>query len=223
MHENLKKEIKEYLVNTYHSQTIILHGSRASNNYREHSDWDLFVFVKEDGEGTKIERDIYNEQALDITIVNYPDVSDAILEKLVAVAHSIEVLYDTEAGTGNKLVEDAVEKRAKGITLSPKEKESIVIEMYKDVNNLNDLQENDGVFFFRLGRDFFRNALNGWFRVIRNEYSLPPYLSLPYIKERDPEYYSLLEILWSKKSNKEKVDAAKLIFQKIEDSFKKVK
>ena len=94
--------------------------------------------------------------------------------------------------------------------------------MYKDINNLNDLQENDGVFFFRLGRDFFRNALNGWFRVIRDEYSLPPYLSIPYIKEQDPEYYACLEVLWSHKSNKEKVDAAKAIFQKIENTFKNV-
>ncbi|MCB9805838.1 nucleotidyltransferase domain-containing protein [Candidatus Nomurabacteria bacterium] len=221
MHEELKKEITEYLKNKYRPETIILHGSRASDNYREHSDWDLFVFVKEDEEGLKTERDLYKAQAMDITLVNFPKVSQNIIEKLIAVAHSIEVLYDTEE-VGSKLINDAKKERSKGIRLSKEEKERIVIEMYKDINNLNDLQENDGVFFFRLGRDFFRNALNGWFRVIRDEYSLPPYLSIPYIKEQDPEYYACLEVLWSHKSNKEKVDAAKAIFQKIENTFKNV-
>jgi hypothetical protein len=150
-------------------------------------------------------------------LVNYPDVSETILKKLVAVAHSMEVLYDAKESVGKKLVEDAKETRSQGVTLSKKEKELILIEMYKDINNLNDLQDNDGVFFFRLGRDFFRNALNGWFRVMRDEYSLPPYLSIPYIKENDPEYYSLLEVLWSQKSNKEKVRAAQLIFERMKE------
>jgi predicted nucleotidyltransferase len=217
MNKDLKKEITQYLIDKYHPEVIILHGSRASDNYREHSDWDLFLFIEGEGSDTKIERDIYLEQAMDITIVNYPHISTTIIEKLVAVAHSMEVLLDTTNCAGSQLVSDAKIKRSKGVRLSTKEKEIIMIEMYKDINNLQDLQENDGVFFFRLGRDFFRNALNGWFRVIRDEYSLPPYLSIPYIKEHDSEYYSLLEVLWSHKSNKEKVAAAKQIFEKIKN------
>ena len=218
MHENLKKEIKEYLVNKYQPQAIILHGSRASDNYRPRSDWDLFVFVKEDGQNKKEAHEVYKEQALDVTLVSYPDISDAVLDKLVAVAHSIETLYEAEDSIGKKLVTEAEEKRSKGYTHSIEEKELMILDMYKDINNLTDLQENEGVFFFRLGRDFFRNALNGWFRVIRNEYSLPPYLSIPYIKKNDLEYYALLEVLWSDKSNKEKADSAKLIFKKIKES-----
>jgi len=218
MHETLKKEIKEYLVNKYQPQAIILHGSRASDNYRPNSDWDFFVFVKEGEQNKKEACEIYNEQALDVVFVNYPNISEMFLNKLVAVSHSIETLYEIEEGVGEKIVKKAKETRAKGITLSKEEKELIIFTIYKSVNNLTDLQENDAVFFFRLGRDFFRQVLNGWFRVIKNEYSLPPYLSIPYIQKNDPEYYSLLEVLWSTKSNKEKVDAAKLIFQKIKNS-----
>jgi predicted nucleotidyltransferase len=217
MHETLKQEIKEYLIEKYQPEVIILHGSRASENYKPHSDWDLFVFVKQDNQSRKLSREVYKENALDVILVGYPDIGEDTLEKLVAVSHSIENLYEKEIGSGDILVEEALEKRSQGNFLSKEEKDLIVFDMFKYVNRLVDTQNDDAVFFHRLGRDFFPQALNSWFRVLSNEYSLPPYLAIPYIQEQDMKYYNLLEVLWSRGSNKDKVEAAQQIFKRIRE------
>lgn len=217
MHETLKKEIKNYLIEKYQPKIIILHGSRASENYKPHSDWDIFVFIESDDQSRELAREIYKNNALDLILVSYPNLGEGTLSKLVAVSHSIENLYEEERGLGDNLIKKALEVRSLGNFLSKEDRDLIIFDMFKYVNRLVDTEEDDSVFFHRLGRDFFPTALNAWFRIIKNKYSLPPYLAIPYIKKHDIEYYGLLEVLWSKKNNREKIKAAQVIF----DTLKK--
>ena len=44
----MKEKLVEYLKEKYNPVAIVLHGSRANGNAREHSDWDFVVFTTSD-------------------------------------------------------------------------------------------------------------------------------------------------------------------------------
>jgi predicted nucleotidyltransferase len=45
MHEEILKKVKEAVLKLEPSAEIILYGSRARDDYREHSDWDFLILL----------------------------------------------------------------------------------------------------------------------------------------------------------------------------------
>lgn len=210
----MEKEITDYLVKKFNPVTIILHGSRASSFAKPHSDWDIYVFVDQEITGREFIGEIFMDQNLDAGLIKYPVDDEIIKQKLVAISHAAKVIYDT-GSCGQKLIARAKEIREKGVNLTKKEIENKKLFMTRSVDRLRDAVNDDAFFFFRLGSDFIRSALNNWFTILHNEYSVPIYMSLPRIKKDDPEYYAALEKLWSKENNQIKLEAVEYIFTRL--------
>lgn len=210
----MEKEITDHLVKKFNSVAIILHGSRASEFAKPHSDWDIYIFVNQDIEGREFAGERFMDQSLDVSLIKFPVDDQVIKDKLVAVSHSAKVVFDPE-GQGERMLQQAREIRSLGINLTQKEKDNRKLFMTRCVDRLRDSVENDAFFFFRLGTDFMRIALNNWFTILHNEYSIPVYMSLPRIKKDDPEYYQALEKLWSKETNSVKLEAVEYIFSRL--------
>ena len=209
----MEKEITDYLVKKYNPIAMILHGSRASEFAKPHSDWDIYVFVDQEVTGREFIGETYLGQNIDAGLIQYPVTDEIIKQKMIAISHAAKVIYDTD-GRGEEMVKRAKEIREKGPNLSEKEINNKMLFMGRCMDRLRDSVNNDAFFFFRLGSDFIRIVLNNWFSILHNEYSVPVYMSLPRIQKDDPEYYKAVEVLWSKQDNESKLRAAEYIYSR---------
>lgn len=218
MFESMESEITSYLQNKYKAQSIILHGSRALGIHRKNSDWDILVLVEENISGKRNIREMFKGQHIDAFLLSYP-IENANFEKIVSVSHGIRVLFDNEEQIGSQIVQKALGGRELGCRLSFKDKTKTFEEMLKYYLRLHDNLDRNMIFFHRLGRDFFPQAINNWFRIIKNEYSLPPYLAIDRIREEDIGYYRLLKVLSSGKKKRKKLRAAKEIIERLKSQL----
>lgn len=210
----MEKEIIDYLVKRFNPVAVILHGSRATEYAKPHSDWDIYVFVSDDISGREFVGERYMEQSLDTSLIRFPVDDEVIKDKLVAVSSTAKVVFDTD-GEGEAMLERARNIRSQGRNLTQKEIENKKLFMMRCMDRLRDSVDNDAFFSYRLGRDFVRIAIHNWFVLLHNEYDVPIYMSLPRIQKDDSEYYRELSKLWSRESNEVKLEAAEYIFKRL--------
>lgn len=215
---NQQDQIISYLREKYNPVSIMLHGSRATGNSREHSDWDFFLIVSEidNPKGYEYKEEKFIDQHVDPCLLTYPIKDDFMKNKFIMISPSIKILYDTE-NIGKNLLEESLDLWRKGIYLSDKEKQDARFFLARCCDRLLDSygSDNDPLFFYRLGKDFFPLAINYWFTILHKQFTLPPYTALDKINKEDPEYYMNLEVLWSNKSKEEKYKSANYIYRKL--------
>ena len=107
----------------------------------------------------------------------------------------------------------------KGRNLSEKERQNRINFIGRRLRKLEDNINNSGIFFLHLGV-FFNKALQYWFELRKNKWRLSPGTALQVIKDEDPEYYKLLEVIFSNQNScEEKIGAARGVENMLSNKF----
>jgi predicted nucleotidyltransferase len=208
-----EERIVAYLKNTYSPVAIVLHGSRATGNERLHSDWDVYMLFD-----TDIPRKGFREQIegedVEWKAFEMPIEPNSILDVFDVHLQGAKVLWE-QGSHGTDLLERSRLLYAQGPKLSA---EDIKREKLFFNHKIAGMEDDKGTpyLFLRHLSVLFARASNLWFEILHNEFSKPLYTALPFIKEKDPEYYKhLMTLCSSEQSNDEKIDAAHRISDRL--------
>lgn len=206
----MEERLIQYLKEKYNPRAILLHGSRASGNAREHSDWDFAIFVDKEIEG---EREIFLGANIEIKVIVYPI---AHIKELVPTLRkqNTKVLYDPE-NICPSIIEEVTVLFEKGREPDNEiERSGHSAWMRSHIDGMIDYEDEHLAFFRKLG-EFYVRSIMYWFRFLHNEYMPQVYESIPRIKKDDPEYFTLLQVLAGNGSSQEKIKAAEDIRKRI--------
>ena len=203
----MEKEITEHLKELYRPVAMILHGSRAVGRERIHSDWDLFLLYKAETELPKNGRLIWHDQNIEHTHHHLP-VED--LEKEFGVKMQFgRILYESESEGTNLLVE-AKDYYTKPAGWSEKNNNDSKLWMKGRVDGMRDTV-HDPLLFERYASDFYARITNYWYWAIHDTFPKPIYLALEEIKDKDPDYFNLIEKFVCRDDRNQRLAAAEAI------------
>ncbi len=215
MHESLKEDMKiirHHLETEYDAQAIILSGSRSCGDYKEDSDWDIYIMT---------EKDIQFHPGLegyhlDIYCLHPED--NFSFDKLGWKLFFCEIICDTPKGDAQRIVNQAQEFRKRGPkpwslnhAITRKDK----VERYS--NKLKNCIESESWFELhqRLNWHFLENSYTWWYGI-RNEWQPRPQNIMDDLSKRDPQFASILKkIVDSRTTDLERVD----LFHKLHQNF----
>lgn len=208
---NTEERLVEHLKEKYSPRAILIHGSRATGFARAHSDWDFAIIVDEDVEG---EREVVDGQNIEVIVLTLPFDENKIGDRWLVVREgNIKIVYDPE-----NILEEIVRKITNYYN-QPLVNTQIDIIGHKawyrsQLDGMIDYQDEQEAFFRKLGELYVR-TIRYWFNFKRSTYMPQVYLSLPKIKEEDPEHFKLLQILAGNYTNAEKIAAGEKVIMSI--------
>ena len=175
----------------YDAQVIILAGSRSSGDYKEDSDWDIYILTEKEFET----HPILEGYQLDIYCLHPED--DFSFDKLGWKLFHCEVICDTPNRDAQRIIDQAQEFRKIGPepwslnrALTRKDK----VERY--ANKLRNCIKSENWFELhqRLNWHFLENSYSWWYGI-RTEWEPRPQKMMEDLGNRDPEYASILKKL----------------------------
>lgn len=208
---NIEKNLIDHLIQKYNPLAILIHGSRATEFAREHSDWDFAILVDKNVEG---EREIVDGQNIEIRVLVLPFDENKIGDRwMVAREGNVKVVYDPD-----NLFKDIIKKITSSYNQPLVNSEVDIIghkAWYRSqLDGMIDYQNEQEAFFRKLGELYLR-TIKYWFNFLHNTYMPQVYLSLPRIEKEDPEYFKLIKILAGNHTNTEKIEAAEKAYKAI--------
>lgn len=207
MEEKLTNHIKE----KYNPVAILIHGSRASGYAREHSDWDFAVLVEKDIES---DREIIDGANIEVRVLKLPFDENTIPDRwLVLREGNVKVTYDPKNITG-VLIEKVTKWYNTPMVWGANEISGHKAWFRSHIDGMIDYQDDHEAFFRKLG-ELYTRCIMYWYHFLHSAYMPQVYISLPRIEKEDPQYYSLIKILASTASNKEKIEAAEEVYKRI--------
>lgn len=203
----------ELLKKRYDAEVIIIVGSMAVGDYKEGSDWDIYIFSKKkpfnkspDELKSWLPEEI-KEEDLDI-YVNSFDIK-SYPEKLYRDLRNSVIILDKD-NFGKKLREEAIKRFKEGPKKWTKTYAQWRInKAERYLKKFNDLimEKNYPELLLRISWYYDENLIEWWFGI-RREFRLRPQQAFPYIKKKDPAFHKQLNIIASDKTSyKEKVKA----------------
>ena len=186
----MKERLTEYIKEKYKPIAIVLHGSRANGNAREHSDWDFLIFTNSDMDPY---REIVYEANIEIKQAILP-ISDAEIPKKFGSyfrKENVEILYDPK-NIARNFLEKNEEKLVAGNVFDEKDRVARYAFLKSSIDGMRDYKGDD-IAVFTKKMNFYDRAVPAWFRFKHKEFKPSDYIALPRIKKNDPEFYKLLE------------------------------
>lgn len=185
----MKEKLVEYLKEKYNPVAIVLHGSRANGNAREHSDWDFIIFTREK---VHAYRDIQFGANFEIKQVILPVTDLWSSLGFLFRKENTEILYDPE-NIVPQLLDSNEAVLEQGNKFTNEDRAARYSFLMSSLDGMTDYKDND-LAFFRNKADFYDRAVPAWFRFKYEEFRPSDYVALPRIKRDDPEFYELLEM-----------------------------
>lgn len=184
---NTEQKLIEYLKVKYNPTAIVLHGSRAINMFREHSDWDFVIFTKSDIK--PITREIVFDANIEIKQIILPINEDKFSGFFFRKSNT-KILYDPESIVEKILqLNDMKISLGNNFTNEDREKRYAFLRSALDgITDYYDLPLN----MFDKKIDFYTRVIDSWFRFIKNEFEPSHYIAFPRIKNEDIEFYELI-------------------------------
>jgi len=184
------ERIVSYLQTEYHPKAILLHGSRARDDYFDQSDYDLALIL----EDTSQPRPIFFEgYALDLSGVSP---TDLILKSGRTPIWPCSVLFEDEDSLGTLLMERTYEAFHQGPpSLMLEEVENRRNFSKRLIDRLQGRGEDSMLRVYYLG-DFYQRFLRYWCEI-NTRWTCSAHLLIPIIAKEDPSFYQELEGLWT--------------------------
>lgn len=205
----MEREIVEYLKEKYQPCAILLHGSRAIGKERPESDWDFVLLFKKGGKSPGDVRFNFKGANIEVMSAFVPVKQEEILGIFDTKLQYSRVCWE-EDFFGSNLLNDAGVVYRKGYMSPATFPDGPNLWFQGRVDGMRETVE-EPLLFYRYFANFYNKAVNGWFQFLHMRYSQPFYLALPEIKEKDPQYYDLLEKFVSDISLPEKAEIAESI------------
>ncbi len=217
--------IIKFLKSRYQAKVIIIVGSRAIDDFKPKSDWDIYLFTDEKY-AKETPQQFYKSlpetiQAEDLDVYTNSMKINSFPKKLWRDLRTSKVVLDTKAGFGKKLRKKALELYKKG----PKKWTKTYAQgrVYKAQRYIKKLEDNlkDKKFaelFLRISWHYTEDVIDWWFGI-RQEFEPRPQIAFSYIKEKDPKFYKQLQRVVSDKTDyKTKINAYKKMHKLLFDS-----
>jgi hypothetical protein len=186
---NLEQKIVQHILENYQPRAIILHGSRASGNAVEKSDWDFVLLVDEI---KPLERGFVEGENVEFSQAKLPiEPADAFKKFGIKFRKGgVKIVYDPDT-IAAPLVAACQNEIEKGFEMTP---EDITARRAFMEGMLSKIERYENEEFIRLPfvGEFLSRAMNSWFPTKEKRYSVPPYEALPYVTEKDPEFINML-------------------------------
>lgn len=184
----MDQQLIEFLKEKYRPHVIVLAGSRANGTQTADSDWDLFLFCDIKGIGEILK---WNDQELDITFHEWPKSEGWIFTNPYSPVWPVKVLFDDTNGVFNTILKQTEAVYNKGSKVAyPTGCEERLQKLDRWVGKLEKYQDNPEVQFYYAGITY-EAFVRVWFEQ-RNLWPLPPAQALPFIREKDSEFWELL-------------------------------
>ena len=206
------KIIRKHLETELDAQAIILAGSRSHGDYREDSDWDIYIITTKEFD----EHPILEGYQIDVYCL-HPD-DNFSFDKLGWKLFDSDIICDTPRGDAQRLVNQAEEFRKKGPkpwTLNYAKTRKDKVGRY--ANKLRNCIESESWFELhqRLNWHFLENSYTWWYGI-RGEWEPRPQRIMEDVRKRDSEFASLLgKIVEPTTTDFERVD----FFHKLHQNF----
>jgi len=200
--------LQEYIVDTYHPQMLLLHGSRARGKNTPQSDWDMLM-IPSGNSPTTVQPFSFMHYSIDIQSLT--DISFSKSPSLIPYFAQGILIIDKEQ-IGEKLQEEAQEL----YNLGPKELNPADYALRKTfyercLARLEDNRHNPMIFHYRFGA-LYERIFRYWFEI-RREWSLPIYEALPYIEKADTRFFEMAQDIILTTDLEKKIYYAKAIHQ----------
>ncbi len=203
----MEEKLINYLKEKYNPLGIILHGSRSNDSSKKHSDWDFFVLTKDNIKNDrKYEPVAIHGQFLDVVLWHFP-VEETYIKKYFAMYLVTAKLVFCKDSSVSEMFSNAQMLNKQGLILSNEEIKLIKDEIDKSTQRISDLLDDKYGTFFLRSSDLYRTLYNSWWNIKMKKYSIPIYKGMDIIKKEDPEFFKLLQIVYSNKTNKKKYEA----------------
>ena len=187
---------------------IIIHGSRAVGRERVHSDWDLCLLFTQEKELPQNGRLLWFDQNIEYTCHHVPTID---IEGQFGVKLQFgRVLFEVNQ-EATKLLGEAQTLYEQPLGWGTK-KEDHALWMRGRIDGMQDTVDQP-LIFERYASDFYARITNYWYLSLYDTNPKPIYIALSDIKEKDPEYFYLIET-YVHGTNEEKVVSSEKIYQR---------
>ena len=184
--DDFEKRLVEYLKEEYQPEAILLAGSRVEGQWREGSDWDIFLIGAKKGRDGVVE---WQNQLLDITSKDLPN-GDRFLTTPFGPLFPTKVLWD---GTGGALA-GVLGLTEQAFHRGPLDLYADAVQARKErlISWLGKVKgaEIEEVRFFYAG-ELYEYAMRLWFEL-RNKWPVAPKIAWGILVDEDPAFAKLL-------------------------------
>jgi hypothetical protein len=181
------EKIVNHVIETYEPDSIILHGSRARNKEREHSDWDIILLFTQQTE-VKNGRELFEGQNIEYSVQVLP-VED-IFGTFGAKLQGAVVLFEKD-GIGSSLLKEADAYYEQGVYWLQEKINAHELWIEGRIQGMVDSIDNP-LLFHKYFSDFYDRVYNYWYWLKQHKHSQPIYIATEEILEKDPTFYKLL-------------------------------
>ena len=181
------EKIVKHILEVHNPDAIILHGSRARNKEREHSDWDIILLFTEQTE-VKNGRELFEGQNIEYSIHVLPieDIFGVFGVKL----QNAKVLFE-RADIGSSLLNEANSYYGQGVYWSQEKIDAHKLGIEGRIQGMADGVDNP-LLFHKYFSDFYDRVYNYWYWLKQHKHSQPIYIATEEIAEKDPTFHTLL-------------------------------
>ncbi|MES2623547.1 MAG: nucleotidyltransferase domain-containing protein [Patescibacteria group bacterium] len=197
--QEIEAKLTTYILEKYNPLAIILHGSRANGNAREHADWDIAIITSEK---KRPHREIVFGANVEYKEIVVP-IPERTLISFALRTGNTKILHDTDS-LAEKLIEQDDSVIEKGIEFTESERRARHAYLLSAIDGMRDYTDNSYILFDKK-TDFFTRMTGAWFTFIAREYQPSPYTALPKIQKEDPEFYELIYAFADANSSEELV------------------
>lgn len=206
----MKSKITQFLLKEYNPTVIVLGGSRARGEEQNRSDWDIFLFGSQKQPSQFLE---FEGQTLDLTFHEWPQPKDYIFKIPFGPVWPNTVLYDASEGEFAQVLKKTLAVYNQGPRNAyPEGCAQRLTKLKRWKHKMEVYVKREEVQFYYVGY-VYELALRVWFEQ-QNLWPLTPVKAIPYIQERDTEFYQHLQSLIHR-SPSDKVKAVEGIIEKI--------
>lgn len=183
----MQDKIINHISESYNPDAIILHGSRARQKERKHSDWDLILLFNQPT-NIKSGREFFEGQNIEYSVHNLPidDIFDVFGTKLQKA-----IIIFEKNGEGSSLLNEAIIYYEQGVQWPQEKIDSHQLWVEGRIQGMVDSVESPLV-FHKYFTDFYSRVYNYWYWLKQKQHSQPIYIATDEIAEKDPAFYKLL-------------------------------
>lgn len=189
----------------YNPEALILHGSHANGNAKEHSDWDVFVLLNDIH--AKVTTYVLEGQHIDAYGLQLPVTLEDKWTNFVSQVATGKVVYDPKGEAQKVLTQMQELYKAGPAPMVPEDWEMRKRYWQRAIGRLVDYQNEPVIFLAKFG-DFYERMTRYYFEK-KGIWSMPLYQALPYIQEHDAEYAEFITRLASSTLVGERIELCK--------------
>jgi hypothetical protein len=204
----MEEKLTTYILENFKPRAIILHGSRAFGMEVASSDWDFLLLVDE-FKGP--DKQFVDGEKVSFSQILPPFALDQVIGKhgMILRKGMTKIIYDPD-GLAQKLLEESMAEEARGVDVTANGKISRSVKIAGILDKIIRYKD-EKAFYLQYVGEFLTLTSKLWFHVKEKRHNIPPYMAIPYLKEKDPDFYTMLNMFAETEGEDQKAIGEKII------------